>query len=549
MSAIDTAEFRKLTLLAAGIDPTDIPPILDTAEWRRLLIVAIEQATAGGGGGGAVSSVNSKTGAVVLNAADVGAIGGTTGAIDNSILRADGTGGATLQNSGLIIEDTIVSFAVTGVASTDIITATGSAFANGQPVRFTALTGGSGLVTTTNYYVINVSGATFQVSTSVGGGASLFTTDITAGTLVNGHSVSTNVTISENTTETNSDFVITPKGSGAFILGPKPDGTTLGGSFRGTKSVDLQLTRASNDQVSGGINSVICGGQNNKINNTGAQHTAAIIGGGIGNRVFNNGNSAGIFCGSNNSVSSQNSGAVICGGSSNTINTGNGIIGGGSSNTLNGGSSSIIGGGQSNLSNSNFAAVLGGLGNQSIAQSAVVCGGGGTNGSNYGNTASAAQSAILGGWGALASQFGQQAHASGTFALNTATGDAQRSRFVMRCKTTTNAAVELFLDGASTRLTIPSGKIIALTINLAGVSSTGAAVAHYMRQYGLKNVTGTTTEVYAPITIGTDNASGTSLAISASDAADALIVSVTGTASTIWRWVASVDAVEIAYGL
>jgi hypothetical protein len=128
-------------------------------------------------------------------------------------------------------------------------------------------------------------------------------------------------------------------------------------------------------------------------------------------------------------------------------------------------------------------------------------------------------------------------------------GDAQRARFVLRCKTTTNAAVEMALDGATTRLTIPSGKVLALTINIAGISSTGAAVAHYMRQYALKNVAGTTTEVYAPITIGTDNAAGTSIALSASDAADALIVSVTGTASTIWRWVASVDAVEIAFGI
>lgn len=138
-----------------------------------------------------------------------------------------------------------------------------------------------------------------------------------------------------------------------------------------------------------------------------------------------------------------------------------------------------------------------------------------------------------------------QAHAYGRFSAN---GDAQRARFVLRCKTTTNAAVELFLDGSATRLTIPSGKIFAFTINIAGVSITGAAVAHYMRQYCLKNVAGTTTEVYAPITIGTDNAAGTSIALSASDAADALVVSVTGTASTIWRWVASVDAVEIAYG-
>jgi hypothetical protein len=138
------------------------------------------------------------------------------------------------------------------------------------------------------------------------------------------------------------------------------------------------------------------------------------------------------------------------------------------------------------------------------------------------------------------------AHASGQFA---AFGDAQRARFVLRNKTTTNSAVELFLDGSATRLTIPSGKVLALTINICGISSTGAAVAHYMRQYALKNVSGTTSEVYAPVTIGTDNAAGTSIALSASDASDALIVSVTGTASTIWRWVASVDAVEIAFGI
>jgi hypothetical protein len=140
-----------------------------------------------------------------------------------------------------------------------------------------------------------------------------------------------------------------------------------------------------------------------------------------------------------------------------------------------------------------------------------------------------------------------QSHAAGRFSAN---GDAQRARFVMRNKTTTNSAVELFLDGSSARLTIPSGKIIALTINIAGVSSTGGAVAHYMRQYCLKNVSGTCTEVYAPITIGTDNAAGTSIALSAYDvgAVEALRVEVTGTASTIWRWVASVDAVEIAYG-
>jgi hypothetical protein len=149
------------------------------------------------------------------------------------------------------------------------------------------------------------------------------------------------------------------------------------------------------------------------------------------------------------------------------------------------------------------------------------------------------------GMDALSDRFGMQAHASGQFAE---VGDAQCARFVMRGKTTTNSAVELFLDGSSTRLTIPVGKVVGLRISIVGTSSTGAAVAHYLRQYALKNVANTTTQIYSPITIGTDNAAGTSIAISASDPNDALVIQVTGTASTVWRWIASVEAVEIAFG-
>ena len=137
------------------------------------------------------------------------------------------------------------------------------------------------------------------------------------------------------------------------------------------------------------------------------------------------------------------------------------------------------------------------------------------------------------------------ANASGNFA---SLGDAQRARFVMRNKTTNDTATELFLDGSSARLTIPSGKVLGLTINITGIKSDGSAVAHYLRQYCLKNVSGTTSEVYAPVTIGTDNAAGTSIALSANDTNDALKVEVTGIASETWRWVAAVDAVEIAYG-
>jgi hypothetical protein len=214
--------------------------------------------------------------------------------------------------------------------------------------------------------------------------------------------------------------------------------------------------------------------------------------------------------------------------------------------------SAICGGGENFTSNS-YAGVLAGHQCSASGSRSVICAGqsNSASGSRSGvlsgntNTASATSAVTVGGEQAVSDRFSMLAHASGRFAAN---GDAQRARFVMRNKTTTNSAVELFLDGSATRLTIPSGKVVALTINITGISSTGAAVAHYMRQYALKNVSGTTSEVYAPVTIGTDNAAGTSIALSASDASDALIVSVTGTASTIWRWVASVDAVEIAFG-
>lgn len=428
----------------------------------------------------------------------IGTIGGTTGTVDNAVPRADGTGGFTVQGSGLIVEDAIESFtSITGDAGTDVITATGSAFANGQPVRFTSLTGGSGLNTTTNYFVREVSGATFKVETSIGGGAINFTTNITAGTLLTGHSVSTNVTLSENTTATNSDLVLTPKGTGAFILGPKPDGTTTGGNARGARAVDLQIIRNTNTQVASGTRSFIGAGSNNTSNGT-----DSFVGAGYQ---------------ANWQVTAGEASAVVSG----WFN-----------------------------SATNFAAFVGaGSRNVASGSSSVICGGGGS--FTYGNAASAENSSILGGWGSLANRYGMQAHAAGAFSAS-ASGDAQRARFVLRCKTTTNAAVEMALDGSTTYLSIPSGKVMFMNIKVVGTKSDGSAVATYERQYAVKNVSLTSSQIYAPVTIGTDNAAGTVLDLTVVDAAgagtDYVSIKVTGIASEIWRWVASVDAVEVNYG-
>jgi hypothetical protein len=290
-----------------------------------------------------------------------------------------------------------------------------------------------------------------------------------------------NVAIVNNDSQADSALVLTPKGNGALILGPKPDGTTTGGNARGSRAVDLQQVRSAANQVARANYSYLGPGSYNTM--SGIAHYS-VIGGGLYNSA----------------------------GSSNSLAT---FIGSGAGNSATGQNSVVVGGGVY------FDAA------------------------SQGNTASATQSAILGGSSGVADRYGMQAHAAGRFS---AKGDAQRARFVMRRKTTNDTATELFLNGSSTRLSIPSGKIFAFTINISGVKSDGSAVAHYLRQYCLKNVAGTTSEVYAPVTIGTDNAAGTSIALSANDTNDALKVEVTGIAAETWRWVASVDAVEIAYG-
>jgi hypothetical protein len=447
-------------------------------------------------------------------------VGGGTGSTDNSILRSNGTGGSTLQASGLVIEDTVTALtSITGDAGTDIITATGSAFANGQKVRFTALTGGSGLNTTTNYFVINVSGATFQLSTTEGGSASLFTTNITAGTLLTGHAVQTHVQISNASSDTNSALVLTPKGTGAFVLGPAPNaGASTGGNSRGNYAVDLQIQRNAATQVASGPNSGILSGQNNS--NPGE---LSVIAGGQNNSTSGIGIYACfIGAGINNSFTSIAEYSVIAGGRSNSTTQQYVSIGGGFSNSCTQVRGTIAGG-----------------------QSNVVSGDSATVGGGNGNTASSDYSFIAGGYQAGANRYGIMAHAAGQFS---AQGDAQRIRAVLRCKTTTNAAVEMALNGSTTYFTIPSGKVIFCNIKVVGVKSDGAVVATYERQYAAKNVAGTSSEVYAAVTIGTDNASSTSLEIATVDAGDYIRIRPTGITSEVWRWVATVDAVEVAYG-
>ena len=73
----------------------------------------------------------------------------------------------------------------TSAAADDIVDCTGHGFSNGDPIVFTALTGGTGVTAGKVYWVIaaNLTADDFQFSAEPGGAAVNFTADITGGTV------------------------------------------------------------------------------------------------------------------------------------------------------------------------------------------------------------------------------------------------------------------------------------------------------------------------------------------------------------------------------
>lgn len=79
---------------------------------------------------------------------------------------------------------TAIYSSVTGSSGTNILTIVGHTLAAGDSVYFQALAGGSSLAVNTTYWVINVSGNTFQLSLTQGGAAASLGSDITSATLI-----------------------------------------------------------------------------------------------------------------------------------------------------------------------------------------------------------------------------------------------------------------------------------------------------------------------------------------------------------------------------
>jgi hypothetical protein len=257
---------------------------------------------------------------------------------------------------------------------------------------------------------------------------------------------------------TNVDLVLTPKGTGAVIVGPEPDGTLTGGDKRGIDATDLQRVRYYS------ANAVASG-------------TTSFIGGGHSNRAYGNLSSVG-------------------GGDRNSANT-----------------SSCVGGGSENSASSAFATIPGGLN----------------------NTAS--------GWASFAHGQNAISNLSHMWAFGGG-GGSQAVLHLMERSTTDATPVELQLGTYSERRVIASNSVLSVTVNIIGTKSDGSAIARYLRQVTIKNVSGTTSLVGSVITLGTDEAAGTSISITADDTNDAIKIEVTGIAAETWKWSALLQGIS-----
>lgn len=344
-----------------------------------------------------------------------------------------------------------------------------------------------------------------------------------------------------------------------------------GGNARGTDAIDLQVNRSGATQVASGNFSTIAGGQNNT-----ASAAGATTGGGGGNTA--SGISSTVAGGGSNTASALTSG--VGGGLTNLARSQSSYVGGGENNIAGdaGGANArcTVGGGDTNVASGQESVIAGGNQNQATGTQSAICGGdsnlasatesfvGGGNGNTASgtqasvagggsNTASGQAASIPGGSNALADKYGQFAW-SGCNAF-AAQGDAQTSLLMWRGTTTdATANVEIFIDGASLRASVPNNKSWVFDILAIGRSSAGVTAA--WRIIGtIQNNAGTTALVTGGVTNtlindgtgGTWGAVGNAPVIDADNANDSLRARVTGAGATTIRWVLTARITEVGH--
>jgi hypothetical protein len=212
-------------------------------------------------------------------------------------------------------------------------------------------------------------------------------------------------------------------------------------------------------------------------------------------------------------------------------------IAGGNQNTVPG-NQSFIGSGTFNYVSGTTSVVGGGNSNTNISSIAVIGGG-------FHNYAAGLASFIGGGADAYTTLLGQSAHAAGAF---TTVGDAQTCEYVSRV-ISTNPNSELFLNGSSLRLVVPTNGVWAFDVTVVFQAANGDAAA--FKTNGLvKNINGTMSLVGGPITVAPyaadAAASAWTVGLSADQANTSLDI-VGNSDSLTNRWVATIHTTEVRY--
>jgi hypothetical protein len=343
---------------------------------------------------------------------------------------------------------------------------------------------------------------------------------------------------------TNADFAIIPKGNGA-IIADIPDGLVSGGNKRGTGAVDLQLSRLNNSEVASGNNSVISGGYRNR-----AQNTDASIGGGVDNTA--SGTQSRVGGGQSNTALSDFS--TVGGGNTNTASASRTTVAGGSSCGATAYAASTLGG-FGNSSSNNYASNMGGISNTASGDSSSVVGG-------NSNVASGSYS-LAGGTSSVANSYGSVVFGVGgnansvrsrnVFANSSVTGDAQKSTFIFRQRTTDATLTTFTNEGTS-----PSTTNQITLSNNSGYRFKGTIIA---KQSGSTNVSAwdidgllvrganaaATTLLIGNVTLVQNTPAWGTPTLAADTSNGGLRIQIQGAGATNIQWVANIETTEVIY--
>jgi len=340
-------------------------------------------------------------------------------------------------------------------------------------------------------------------------------------------------TIAGGTTNTilAGSLVATISGGNGGVIGNGSPGAVIGGG-------EFNSIGMSNNDA------VVVGGTYNVV----GDYAYAAVVGGYGNYIGWNAIDAGIQGGTWNSVGDNGYESCIAGGIENTNSGLYSFIGGGTNNTVDANSTwGVVAGGAVNFAGTGYAMTIGGgYYNYAYGASYSTVGGG------YRNyvQSSAPYSTIPGGSLASTRSYGQMAYASGA---TSSYGDAQTSLYVLRNTTANATLTELFLDGVSSRMLVPTNgtwtfQVMVVARNTAGSSACFQASGGVKSSAsGVVSFVGAGTPAFTTLATDFTGPQVPAPQLVADTANGALDVKATGLNGQTIRWVARLQTAELIY--